>query len=164
MAKQYTIISYEIMDTEGNRTSMPVKYKTGEVNTVALAQGVVNEFVPLFEKISKCTIVGVSVEFALTLTDAAVVTALATGAEDFYTNDRGATLSYITTNEVGDSIFVPGWDLDKMSNKVVSTAAADVGNFLNALLGAGITGGYKAVDRAGDFYASYVRGRQTTRK
>lgn len=159
MPKQYVTISYQVEDKEGNITTMPIKHKVGEVTTKAIAQTIATELSELFAAVSKCTIIGAEVTFPLTVFDDTA------GAEDDYTNDRGATLSLRSTAEVGDSLYVPGWDLSKISNKNVDTGAGDVMNFINALTsGAGITGGYKAVDSSGNYLETYVRGRQTTRK
>lgn len=159
MPSQVTLISLIVQDTEGAQTRLPLHYKEGEVNTRALAQGLVNDIAPLYADIAKCTIVGAEVTFPLT------APADASGAQDFYTNNRGATLSFKSTANVGSSLFVPGFDLDKISSGNVDLAAPNVNDFINALTsGGGITNGYKLTDLSGNYLTTYVRGKLTTRK
>lgn len=150
------LLTFKILDGEGNIRTMPLHYNESEVDTLAKAQGIATSLAPIIEGTITGEVIGAECTFPLTVP---APSNTASGR-----NDAGATLSYYVTGGTSDSLYIPTFDgLYLEQKKVVTEAPVDA---LNAALvsGTGVTGSYQAHSRHELNYTAYRGGKQSVRK
>jgi len=152
-------ISFHWVDGEGTTSGMttPLHFDLGDVATLAEAQAQATLYETALHAVSGCAIDRMEVTFGLS--------AAGTESPDAgYRTRTGATLSFLDSDGVGQSIYIPGILDDKILDGVVDSSDTEVAALINAILGN--VGGTDPVSSRGSASAfdSYVGGKQSNRK
>lgn len=148
------LISTVWEDTEGARISVPLYFDAADITTLALAQTALTAYEPLLHAVSGNAIVEAKVSFNLNVAGTETPDA-------GYRVDAGATLGFTDSDQVGQSLYLPGILEDKIVNGIVAADDTDVLALINY-----ITGGTYPLSSRGSasLWANYRIGRATVRK
>jgi len=153
-----TAISIKFRDIEGKEVTEVLFFDSGDVGTVALAQAQLAKYETLLEAVSGLPIVEANVTFGLTVDTGQ-------SPDAGYSVRAGARLSFLNSDTVSDSLYVPGFLQGKMSNDIVNDADAQVLALINAIKGDGADGEEPLSTRgSGALWATYRGGKGTSRK
>jgi hypothetical protein len=145
-------------DVEGKSSQLvvPMYFDAADVPTLADAQTTFTKYETLLHALSGCVIAEAEVVFPLTL-------AGTESPDAGYRTRTGATLSFINSDEQGDSIYVPGILDDKIIDGIVDSSDSDVADFITEATGGGTTDPL-STRGSGSLWTDYEGGKQTNRK
>lgn len=152
-------VSVKWRDVEGktSQISEPLYFDVADVATLAEAQATFTQYEGLLGAVSGCAIVEAEVTFPLTVS-------LAQAADPGYRTRTGATLSFVDSDGVGQSLYIPGILDDKIANGVVDETDGDIVPLINEIIGnPGVTDPLSTRGSAAKF-ATFEGGRQSNRK
>lgn len=132
MPSQTRMISYKLQDAEGVVKSYALYYDSADITTIAEADTLAGEYAALINDVTGLVVVGASIEWDLTVPDGGT-------ADGGYSHQDGVTFSFIDTNEVGASFYIPGILNANLVGEEVNVGTTGMQALINAAIGAGTT-------------------------
>lgn len=155
------VISFEFVDKERQTISVPLHFDAGDIETLEKAQDVATTYITKLHGVSANRVQRDTVTFPLTSPAVDFGVAMPEG----YSVRAGATLSFRDSQNVGQSLYVPGVYDTQLIDGVVNSETTQMATLLDDAIGRDSSeNGEPLSARSGAKFSSYVQGRATTRK
>lgn len=148
-----------MIDHEGDTIVIPTYWDSADVTTLAEAQAIAAGLETLLEDVSGADVLESEVSFPIAASDAA-------NPSDGYSVHTGATLSFLNSDGVADSIYIPAVLESLVTNKVVQDTG-DMGTLITAFTtatGVGANNERISSRGSGALWSSFRGGKRSNRK